>query len=121
MLVNSSLTIFHKDFDEEKRIEKWIRFNYGDDNTPTVWWYGGKGASLNEGFENANDIRIRIPYDLNENLDISNFKIGDIIVKGCIKNDIQTQQDLINYETFNIMSITNNIFGSDKHIRLGGK
>lgn len=121
MLVNSSITIFHKDFDEINRIEKWIRFNYGEENNPKVWWYGGKGASLNEGYENANDVKIRIPYELNDNLDIANFKIGDIIVKGTIKQDIKTQQDLLEYETYNIMSIVNNDYGNNKHIRLGGK
>lgn len=121
MLVNSSLTVYHKDFDEEKRIEKWIRFNYGNEHENKVWFYGGKGSSLNKGYENANDVKIRIPYDINENLNISNFKIGDILVQGTLDFDITTINDLQEYQIYNITSITNNTFGLNKNIHLGGK
>ncbi len=116
MLVNSSLTVYHKGFDEEKRIETWTRYNY-----KKIWWHGGKGASINKGYENANDVAIRIPYDVNPNLDITNFKIGDIIIQGTLEFDIQTQQDLNDYEAYNIKSITNNTYGPNKHIHIGGK
>lgn len=121
MLVNSSLTVYHKDFDEKKRIETWNRYNYGDNNEPKVWFYGGKGASTNKGYENANDVQIRIPYNANPNLDINDFKIGDILVQGTIDFDIKTQQDLSNYEIYNITSLTNNTFGNEKHIHISGK
>lgn len=121
MIVNSSLTVYHKIFDEEKRIEKWMRFNYGTEKENKVWWYGGKGASTNAGYENANDVKIRIPYDLNQGLNVNNFKIGDILVKGNLNFDIVAQQDLLNYEFYNITSIVNNDFGINKHIHLGGK
>lgn len=121
MLVNTCLTVYHKEFDENKRIETWTRFNYGKENNPKVWWHGGKGASTNKGYENANDVSIRIPYDANPNLNISNFKIGDILVQGFLDFDIKTQQDLLNYEVYNIKSIINNFYGINKHIHLGGK
>ena len=54
-------------------------------------------------------------------LNISDFAIGDIIVQGTLENDIETQQDLDNYLIYNITSINNNNFGSNKHIHLGGK
>lgn len=114
MLTNSSLTIYHKSFDEESRLEKWIRFNYDK-----VWFFGGKGASINKGYVDGNDVQIRIPYDT-PLLDIKNFAIGDIIVQGTINEDIETQEDLSNYLTYNITSINNNNFGI-KHIHLGGK
>lgn len=114
MIVNGELTIYHKVL--ENRTEKWIRYNYHD-----VWYFGGKGASINEGYENANDVNVRIWYDLNPNLDINNFAIGDIIVKGILTDDIETQQDLLKYETYNITSITDNTFGNSKHIHIGGK
>lgn len=121
MLVNSSLTIYHKDFDEEKRIEKWIRFNYGSEKESKVWFYGGKGSSMNKGYENVNDVKIRIPYDINQNLDISNFNIGDILVQGNLNFDIMTLKDLQDHDIYNITSITNNTFGPNRHIYLGGK
>ena len=113
MLVNSSLTVYHKVSDNHDY--KWVRYNY--DN---IWWFGGKGASLNKGYENANDVQIRIPYDLNPKLDYNNFGIGDILVKGTIKADITSESD-IESEYYNITSLNNNTFGNNQHIHISGK
>lgn len=115
MITNASLTHYHKTLDETTRLEKWIRYNYEG-----VWWFGGKGSSINKGYENANDVDVRIPYDKND-IDISNLAIGDIIIKGTLETDITTQQDLNNYEVYNITSINDNNFGINPHIHLGGK
>ena len=115
MIINASLTHYHKTLDKTTRLEKWIRYNYEN-----VWWFGGKGSSINKGYENANDVNVRIPYDKN-NIDISNLAIGDIIVKGTLDIDITTQQDLKNYEIYNITSINYNNFGINIYIRLGVK
>ena len=115
MITNASLTHYHKTLDETTRLEKWIRYNYGN-----AWWFGGKGSSINKGYENANDVDVRIPYDKND-IDISNLAIGDIIIKGTLNTDITTQQDLKNYEVYNITSINDNNFGINQHIHLGGK
>lgn len=114
MIYNNDLTIYHKKFDIATRLEKWERYNYKN-----IWFFGGKGASINKGYENANDIEIRIPLD--ENIEINNFSIGDIIVKGILNIDIQTQNDLSNNEIYNITSIKINNFGNSPHIHLGGK
>ena len=114
MITNSSLTIYHKGFDENTRLETWTRFNYQN-----VWFFGGKGASINKGYENANDVEIRLPYS--QDLNINNFAIGDIIVKGTLTTNITTQQDLDNEEIYNITSIKNNNFGSQPHIHIGGR
>lgn len=116
MITNASLTHYHKTLDETTRLEKWIRYNY--DN---VWFFGGKGSSINKGYENANDCNVRIWYEKNNNLNIANFSIGDIIVKGTLDTDITTQQNLNNYEVYNITSINDNNFGINRHIHLGGK
>lgn len=116
MITNSSLTIYHKELNEETRLETWQRFNYEN-----VWFFGGKGASINKGYDNANDVEIRLPYNKNNNLDINNFSIGDIIVQGTIDLQINTQQDLKDYLIYNITSIQNNNFGNSKHIHIGGK
>ena len=115
MITNASLTHYHKTLDETTRLEKWIRYNYEN-----VWFFGGKGSSINKGYENANDVNARIPYDKND-IDINNLAIGDIIIKGTLSTDITTQQDLKNYEVYNITSINDNNFGINKHIHLGGK
>ena len=113
MLVNSSLTVYHKVSDNHDY--KWVRYNY--DN---IWWFGGKGSSLNKGYENANDVQIRIPNDLNPKLDYNNFRIGDILVKGTIKTDITSESD-IESEYYNITSLNNNTFGNNQHIHISGK
>ena len=116
MITNSNLTIYHKNgLDTVTRLEKWARHNY--DN---VWFFGGKGAGINKGYDNANDVEIRLPYDKND-LDINDFAIGDIIVQGTLTTDIETQQDLSNYQVYNITSITNNNFGNNPHIHIGGR
>ena len=117
MITNSSLTVYHNEgLDVATHFEKWTRYNY--DN---VWFFGGKGAGINKGYEDANDVQIRIPYNKNDGLNIGNFSIGDIVVQGTLETDINTQQDLSNYDIYNITSINNNNFGNNQHIHLGGK
>lgn len=115
MITNSNLTIYHKVYDETTRLEKWKKYNYYK-----VWWFGGKGSSVNKGYDNANDVEIRIPYMLN-NINVANIQIGDILVKGDIATDITTQQDLVDYEIYNITSINDNDFGNNPHLHIGGK
>ena len=112
MLVNSSLTVYHKVV--KNREDTWEKHFYKN-----IWWFGGKGASLNKGYENANDVQIRIPYDLNSSLDYNNFGIGDILVQGEHK-DITSEED-IQGEYYNITSLNNNTFGNNKHIHVSGK
>lgn len=116
MLVNGGLTIYHKGLDERTKLETWTRYNYSN-----AWFFGGKGAGIRKGYENANDVEIRIPYDKNANLSITNFSIGDIIVQGNLAFDIAVQKDLKNYLIYNITSINNNTFGNNPHIHIGGK
>lgn len=111
MISNSDVTIYHKIFNKATRLEEWTRFNYKN-----VWFFGGKGAYVNKGYDNANDVEIRLPITESEN-----FSIGDIIVKGTLTTDIHTQQDLKNYQTYNITSIKVNDFGTRPHIHIGGK
>lgn len=116
MITNGSLTVYHNDgLDTTTHFEKWKRFNY--DN---VWFFGGKGAGINKGYEQANDVQIRIPYKKNTDLNIGNFSIGDIVVQGTLETDIQTQQDL-SCLFYNITSINDNAFGDNPHIHIGGK
>lgn len=115
MITNASLTIYHKYLDTQTKLEKWER-----QNIENVWFFGGKGASINKGYENANNVDVRIPFDKND-VDITKISIGDILVKGNIEVDIVTQQDLKEYEVFNITSINNNDFGNNPHLHIGGK
>lgn len=104
MVTNKDITIYHKTINEITRLEEYTRFYYAN-----CWVFGGKGASINKGYEKANDIEIRIPYSTNDNVNINDFKIGDIIFIGKGVNSITTQSDLIG-EVYNITSIINNTF-----------
>ena len=117
MITNSKITVYHKNgLDIATHFEKWVRFNYDE-----AWFFGGKGAGINKGYDNANDVQIRIPYGQNDELNISNFSIGDIVVQGALDTDIETQDDLSNYLVYNITSINNNNFGNNPHIHIGGR
>ena len=116
MIVNSKITIYHKELDELLRLEKWKRYNYDK-----VWLFANEGANANQGYNNSDRVSVRIWYKLNENLDIKNISKGDIIVEGHLTQDIETQQDLSNYEIYNVTSITNNTYGNNRHIHLGGQ
>jgi hypothetical protein len=116
MITNGCLTIFHKGLDADTRLEKWIRFNYSN-----VWFFGGEGAGINKGYDNANDFDCRIPYDQNGNLNAKNFAIGDIVVNDNIDYDISNDDELDEFKTFNITSINDNNFGTRPHIHIGGK
>lgn len=115
MITNSALTLYHKGIDKTTRLETWTRYNFSD-----IWWFGGKGSSINKGYDNANDVDVRIPYGTNT-ISINNIAIGDILVKGTLDTNINTQQDLSSYDIYNITSINNNNFGNNPHIHLGGK
>ena len=69
MITNGSITYYHK----KRHI--WNRYVFED-----VWHFGGKGSSINKGYENANDVNIRIPMEYVEDKNI--FTIGDIIAIG---------------------------------------
>ena len=113
MITNTSLTIFHKELDPETRIEKWTRHNYDK-----VWMFIKEGVVQNNGFENSNSAEIRIPYNLNPNLNIENFSKTDVVVEGKIEKDISSISELEGNETYLITSITNNVFGTEPHIHL---
>lgn len=115
MVTKGGITIYHKQLNTQTRLEEYARYYYSD-----CWQFGGKGSSINKGYAEANDINIRIPYSTNQNADIGNFTIGDIIFIGEGPNSIEKQSDLKG-EAYNVTSITNNNFGNNQHIHIGGK
>ena len=116
MICNGEVTIYHKELDKTTKLEKWTRYNYKN-----VWFFSGKGAIINNGYDNSDNVTVRLSYKKNQNLNFSNFSVGDIVVKGNLTINIETQDDLKDYEIFNITSIKNNEFGNNPHIHIGGK
>ena len=117
MTTNTSMTLYHKVYDKTTRLDKWEKHLIKN-----VMWQGGKEASVEKGYEKANDVSVYIPYDINEELEMVPFSIGDIIVKGNNDVDITKQSDLT-VDSFNITTLIHNDYGSDcmKHIQLGAK
>ena len=113
MISNADITIYHKTYDKTTRLEKWSRFNYRN-----VWFFGGEGATVSEGYDPNNRVEVRIP--LYESINVDNFSIGDIIVESTLTADITSQQDLSNYQVYNITNININKFGTQPHIHLRG-
>ena len=111
------MTLYHKDYNKKTRLDEWIRYPIEN-----VMWQGGEGASINKGYDKANDITVFIPYDTNEELEKVPFSIEDIIVKEKIEDNITKQSDL-KVNNYNITTIIDNNYGSSemKHIQLGAK
>ena len=112
MITNKAITYYHKILDNNK-LEQWTKTVFED-----VWVFGGKGSSINKGYDNANDVNVRIPMELVKNTDL--FKIGDIVAVG-IQGNITKQSDLKGIEFYNITSININNFGNNPHVHLGGR
>lgn len=113
MITNNSITYYHKTLNDITHLEEWNRILFSD-----VWAFGGKGSSINKGYENANDINVRIPMKYVNDKNI--FQIGDIIAIG-EQGNISKQSDLNGTEFYNVTSININSFGNNPHIHLGGK
>ena len=113
MITNTDITVFHKGIDENTRLETWTKYYY-----PNAWVFDAKGSVVRDGYQYNNRIEIRIPYGTNKNLDIDNFEIGDIVCKGNIQKTIESQSDVPG--AYNITSKTDNCFGMNPHIHLGG-
>lgn len=113
MISNNNITYYHKILNNTTKLEEWSKIIFND-----IWAFGGKGSSINKGYENANDINVRIPMEKVQ--DKSIFKIGDIIAIG-EQEDIEKQSDLKDVEYYNVTSININDFGNNPHIHLGGK
>lgn len=116
MLINSDMTLYHKEIVNHK--EKWQR-KY----IKNVFWTGGHGSNFNQGLADLNDVTVRV-WNINNDLSQIEFSQGDILVKGNCLLEINKQSDLSDYkDVYNINSIINNLYGSPEmqHIHLGGK
>lgn len=105
---NADITVYTKSYDKATRLDKWTKSHYYD-----VVFTGGKGASLNKGIIEANDVKIRVRATEN------NFKVGDVVIKG-IGADINVLTDLTNYYTINSV-VDNSYYSTNPHIHLGAK
>ena len=111
MICNTKTTIYHKN-----KNGTWTRFNYDKS-----WVYRYEGAQVDKGYADSDKINVRLSYDMINDLSRDNFDIGDIIVPQELKIDITRQQELSDYEIYNITRINDNFYGINKHIHLSGQ
>ena len=112
MITNKAITYYQKGIGNNK-LEPWTRYVF-----TSAWVFGGKGSNINKGYENANDVDVRIPMIFVK--DKSIFKVGDIVAVGK-QDNITKQSDLKDVEYYNVTSVNINDFGSQPHVHLGGK
>lgn len=113
MVVNKNITYYHKTLNESTRLEEWQRKIFRN-----VWVFAGTGSNLNKGYDNSNDLNVRIPMEYVK--DVNMFDIGDIVALG-EHPDISRQSDLEGIEFYNVTKINVNDFGNNPHIHLGGQ
>ena len=117
MTTNTEITIYHKRFNSNTRLDEWDIYHIKN-----AMWQGGKGASLNKGYDKANDVSIWLPYSKNTKLSEIPISIGDIVVKGNLKDKISKQSD-IKIDNYNITTLVDNNYGNKnmQHILIGAK
>lgn len=112
MITNASLTLYHKTMKENHK-EHFEKYEISK-----VWIYETKSSTRQQGYARNNKAVIRIPYHNNRNINIENFKIGDIVCNGIIEKNIESENELNGLEKYTIVSITNNYIGNNPHIHL---
>ena len=108
MITNTKITIYHKELNTETKLNTWTKTIYD------AWHLLRSKAVMNSGLEESNALVVRIP----SNEPLSNVNIGDLVIIG-EGSDIQSQNDLDGCYT--IISITNNLYGHNKHIHIEAK
>ena len=112
MITNKTITYYHKKINTATRLEEWERTIFTN-----AWVFETKGSNVSQGYENANNVVVRIPIKFVKDKTI--FNIGDIVAIGKQK-DIIKQSDLKDVSFFNITSININEYGNNPHVHLGG-
>ena len=113
MIINETITYYHKSLNNTTKLEEWTKTIFD-----SVWVYRRTRAMQDKGYENSNNINVRIPMKFIKDVEI--FSIGDIVAIGK-QNDIIKQTDLKNIEFYNVTDIHINNFGNNPHIYLGGR
>lgn len=110
MLVNSDITIFHREYNEATRLDEWNSVYI-----PNAWWFKDSKSTIDtDGLKIADVCTVRI-WDMS--VEISK---DDYIVKGECKINMQTIKDIADFEYMRVTSINKNDFGGYPHIKVVG-
>lgn len=90
MITESSITLYSKGFDKTTRTDKWFRVQIKD-----VHWEGNKGINVEKtGLENADSVKVFIPFSSLTEIKDLYIQPGDYIVKGLIDDEISSTSEL---------------------------
>jgi len=118
MTTNTSMTIYNKYTNPNTK--EVIYKRHLIDN---VFWDDSLNVNLNQGYENADKVRVFVPKNKNDiskyieqkqyNGDGWTFQNGDFIIKGnCIVTNATGVKDLSDYNVFRITTFDDKDFGS---------
>lgn len=129
MTTNTNISVFNKHTDSFTK-----DITYKKHIIDKALWFNNKTVTLNQGYENNDEITVFIPK--NEN-DISKYvkpknyngigwtlQNGDFIIRGLVTDDeVSGIKDLSDYEVFVITMVDDNDFGSEDmhHFEIRGK
>ncbi len=110
MLTNTDITIYHREYNPELRMDQWERTYVSK-----AWWHKDEKSSVTtDGLKQADVIMIRIPDIMIE------VAKDDYIVKGNCLVKMQTIKDLSGTEFAKVTSVNRNLFGGNPHIKVVG-
>lgn len=136
MVTNASLTIYNRKLNPETKMYTWSRTVL-----TAVWWYTDQKVQMlagDKGLSSADLYKIRIPKEhfsegylspeeyaalsYGKHKQYWTVENGDLFAKGTVMDEIEKESDLKNkrYLTGKVLSHSENFFGRNPHIRIGG-
>lgn len=90
MITESDITLYKRSFDKSTRLDRWVRVQIQN-----VHWEESKGINIEKtGLENADKIKVFIPFTSLVGALTSDINPGDYVVKGLIEDEIGSTSEL---------------------------
>ena len=106
MLANADMTLYHKVYDPETRLDRWIRSQYMGVN-----WYAQRAVSVGgDGLNTADTLTVQIPATAAP----GGFPgaVGDVVVCGLVDMEITGPAQLKGRECFVVTAVRDCRYGS---------
>lgn len=129
MTTNTNISVFNKHTDSFTK-----DITYKKHIIDKALWFNNKTVTLNQGYENNDEITVFIPKnenDMSKYVKPKNYngigwtlQNGDFIIRGLVTDDeVSGIKDLSDYEVFVITMVDDNDFGSEDmhHFEIRGK
>ena len=127
MITNADITLYHACMNPETRKKEYRRTVIRN-----VHWYTNQKTAVGDGgLRSSDEYKIRIPLESCEGYlppeeylkspdGYWTVENGDLFVKGICQADIDKPSELSKYHPGQVLSWSDNRFGSLPHIRIGG-